>query len=203
MKLYYFETPNGRLPCSVAKYINAPIEYVHTNIVKDQAVSEEFKKLTPVAKVPFLADGDRVVWESKAIAAYIAEKCESDLFPKDERLNDIIRWFVWDSEHFSNYAAVLYYEHIIRPVFGKSARDFLVEHSNKQFVHNAQVLDQVLATQQWIVADQLSVVDFALSRGLIGTELAQIPYHGFKNIVRWLNDLNQLPAVQNPWPNKG
>lgn len=202
MKLYYFETPNGRLPCSVAKHLNAPIEFVHTNIVKSQEVSEEFKKLNPTSKVPVLLDGSRVIWEAKAIAAYIAEQCESDLFPKDERLNDVIRWFVWDSEHFSNYAGTLYYEHIIRPVFGKSARDFLVLHATKQFTHNARVLDQVLSTQQWVLGDKLSVVDFALSRGLIGTELAQIPYHEFRHIVRWLNDLNELPAVQNPWPAK-
>jgi glutathione S-transferase len=34
----------------------------------------DFRKLSPAGKVPWLVDGDTVVWESLAIAEYLAER---------------------------------------------------------------------------------------------------------------------------------
>ncbi len=34
MKLYYFETANGRKPCVVAKYLGLPVEYIHVDLSK-------------------------------------------------------------------------------------------------------------------------------------------------------------------------
>lgn len=42
MQLYYFETPNPRKPCAVAKYLGMPLEYVRIDLGKGENKTAEF-----------------------------------------------------------------------------------------------------------------------------------------------------------------
>ena len=44
----------------------------------------EVARISPVGKVPVLVDGDLVVWDTLAIAEYLADKCVADKFPERE-----------------------------------------------------------------------------------------------------------------------
>jgi glutathione S-transferase len=92
MKLYYFETPNPRKPCAVAKYLNSPVEFVRVDLAKGEHQSTEYLAINPNGKVPALSDGDFNLWESHAIMAYLATKADSELWPQDNaRQIDILR----------------------------------------------------------------------------------------------------------------
>src|SRR6218665_3866659 len=46
---------------------------------------QALSKLSPVGKVPVLTDGDLVIWDTLAIAEYLAEQYpEKQLWPKDK-----------------------------------------------------------------------------------------------------------------------
>ncbi|MDC3956499.1 glutathione S-transferase family protein [Polyangium jinanense] len=49
----------------------------------DEAAWAPFRAMTPAGKVPTLLDGERVVWDSLAIAEYLAERHPS-VWPRDE-----------------------------------------------------------------------------------------------------------------------
>ncbi len=113
MKLYYFETPNTRKPCAVAKYLGSPVEFVLLDPAKQEHKTPEFLAINPNGKVPALKDGEAKLWESSAIMCYLADKAGSDLWPKDERQIDIIRWFSWDTAHFSRHAGTLFFQYVV------------------------------------------------------------------------------------------
>ena len=53
---------------------------------QDSSFKAALAKLTPVGKVPLLIDGDLVIWDSLAIAEYLAERFpEKKLWPTDAR----------------------------------------------------------------------------------------------------------------------
>ena len=61
MKLYYFETINGQKVCAVAKYLDAPVEYVHVDLAKGEHKTPAYLAINPNGKIPALVDGDTVV----------------------------------------------------------------------------------------------------------------------------------------------
>ena len=202
MKLYYFETINGQKVCAVAKYLDAPVEYIHVDIAKGEQKSPAFLAINPNGKIPALVDGDTVLWESNAIMCHLARKAKSDLWPTDPvKQIEVLKWLSWNSEHFTRHAGTLYFNHVIKPKFGIGAPDEkAVEEAigfAKQFV---AVLDRELEGRTFLLGDHLTVADFAVSVTLPQAETIKLPLEGFKNIARWKAQLQDIPAWREPFP---
>jgi glutathione S-transferase len=201
MKLYYFETPNTRKPCAVAKYLGSPVEFVLLDPAKQEHKTPEFLAINPNGKVPALEDGDTKLWESSAIMCYLAHKAESDLWPRDERQVDIIRWFSWDTAHFSRHAGTLFFQYVVKPFIGAGDPDAaVVEEATKFFKQFAGVLNDYLSGRKYLVDDRLTLADFAVAAFLPYADEARIPLDGFTDIQRWHRRLNELQAWRQPFP---
>lgn len=203
MKLYYYETLNPQKACAVAKYLGSPVEFVHIDLAKGQNRAPEYLAVNPNGKVPALTDGDVKLWEADAIMGYLARSAGSDLLPNDERIIDVMRWLSWASNHFTRHAGNLYFQHIIKPNFLKAEPDpaAVAEASGflKQF---AAVLDDHLKGRKYLVGDGLTIADFAVAVTLPHAEKAKLPLAEFKEIARWHDRLNELPAWRQPFPAK-
>ncbi len=123
MKLYYAETLNPRKACAVARYLGSPVEYVRVDLGRGEQRTPEFLAMNPNGKVPVLRDGDRSLWEANAIMCYLSNAAKSDLWPRDERQIDVLRWLSWDALHFLPYGGALYFEYLIKPFFGAGDAD--------------------------------------------------------------------------------
>lgn len=202
MKLYYFETPNPRKPCAVAKHLGSPVEFVRIDLSKGENKTPEYLAINPNAKVPALSDGNVRLWESHAIMAYLAEKAGSDMWPKDSaRQIDVLRWLNWDTAHFSRHGGTLLFENHIKAVFGLGEPDATAtEEATGFFKQFAGVLDDHLAGRDYLVGDSLTVADFAVASFLPTTREARLPLDGFAQISRWHEGLMQLPAWRDPFP---
>lgn len=201
MKLYYSDVLSPRKACTVAKYLDAPVEFVFVDLGKGEHRTPEYRALNPNAKVPTLVDGDRTLWEADAIMCELAERAGSDLWPHDRRQIDIVRWFSWSQQHFTNATGSLYFEHIIKPRFGLSGPDAaVVENAQAEFRRYAAVLDAHLNGRRWLIDDSLTLADFAVAAALPFAESAHIPLNEFTNVHRWHERLNELEAWREPFP---
>ncbi len=194
MKLYYYETLNPQKACAVAKYLGSPVEFVRIDLAKGENRKPDYLALNPNGKVPTLTDG---------VMGYLAKSAGSDLLPGDDRIIDVMRWLSWASNHFTRHAGNLYFQHIIKPAFLKAEPDpaEVAEASGflKQF---AAVLDEHLKGRKYLVGDGLTIADFAVAVTLPYTEKAKLPLAEFKEITRWHDRLNELPAWRQPFPAK-
>ena len=164
MKLYYFETPNARKACAVARYLNAPVEFRRVDLTKGEHKAPAFLAINPNGKVPALEDGDVRLWESAAIMCYLADQAGSSLWPKDARQIDVIRWLSWDSMHFSRHAGTMFFQRVIKPHFGLGEPDLAaIDEAMGFFRQFAGVLDSHLRGRGHVVGDGLTVADFALA----------------------------------------
>ena len=201
MKLYFFETPNPRKPCAVARHLGSPVEFVRVDLTKGENKRPEFLAINPNGKVPALEDGAARIWESTAIMCYLAEKAGSRLWPDDARRIDIIRWFSWDTAHLSRHAGTLYFENFVKPKFGLGDPDpALIEEATGYFRQFAGVLNDHLDGRDHLVGDDLTLADFAVSGFLAHAEEVRLPLDGFPEIRRWLARLGELPAWREPFP---
>jgi glutathione S-transferase len=201
MKLYFSEVLNPRKACAVAKYLKSPLEYVPVNLGRGEHKTPEFLAMNPNGKVPVPVDDARVLTESGAIMCYLARKAGSELWPQDERQFDVLRWLYWDATEFLPHTGTLYFEHIIRPLFGLGPPDGVaVANATDAFKRFAAVLEAHLTGRRYLVGDTLSVADFAVAITLPYAEQAQIPLQYFPEIRCWHAQLNELDAWREPFP---
>lgn len=202
MKLYYFETPNGRKPCAVAKYLNLPVEYVHVNLRKGEQRQPEFLAINPNGKIPALADGELRLWESHSIMAYLSNKAGSDLWPRDALTQvQVLKWLNWDTAHFSRHAGRLLWENYMKTAFGLgNPVDSEIEEATNFFKQFAGVLNEHLKGNTYLVADRLTIADFGVASFLPTAAEAKLPLDGMDQIKRWHDSMMELEAWREPWP---
>lgn len=204
MQLYYFETPNARKPCAVARHTGAPVEFVLIDLTKGQHKTPEFLAINPNGKIPALRDGDTHVWESCAIMCYLAQKTGSDLWPSDPAQQvEVLRWMQWDTAHFSRHAQAFVFQHMIKPAFGLGDPDEAALEEATGFLHQfAGVLDNHLKGRGSLVGDGLTIADFAVASALPYAEKAKMPLSGYTEINRWHDAMMTLPAWRDPFPSE-
>ena len=199
MKLYFAETVHPRKACAVAQYLGSPVTFVPVNLGKGEHRTPEFLAMNPNGKVPVLVDGDLRLWESNAIMCHLARKAGSDIWPQDERQTEVMRWLMWDATEFMPHAGALYFEHIIKPHLGMGGPDQAVlDKALKGFVRAAAVLEAHLKGRHYLVADALSVADFAVAVTL-PYDTGYLPLQDFPEIRRWHDNLSALPAWRAPF----
>ena len=203
MKLYYFETPNAHKACAVARYLDAPVEFVRVDLTKGEHKTPRFLAINPNGKVPALQDGEMRLWESAAIMAYLADKAGSDLWPKDARQIDVIRWLTWDATHFSRHAGTLFFEQasvLWREAIAAKRSLAAIDEAMGFFRQFAGVLDSHLKGRKYLVGDGLTIADFAVGSLLPHARQAKLPIDEFAEISRWYTQLEKIPGWQEPFP---
>ena len=202
MKLYYFETPNAHKPCSVAKHVGAPVEFVRIDLMNGEHKTPDFLAINPNGKIPALKDGDTTLWESHSIMCHLAQKAGSDIWPSDPAKQiDIIRWLNWDTAHFSRHAGTLLFQRYIKSIFGLGDPDeSRIEEATGFFHQFAGVLNAHLKGRKYLVADALTVADFGVASFLPMAEQAKLPLDDYDEINRWHGTMMELPAWREPFP---
>jgi glutathione S-transferase len=202
MKLYYFETPNPRRPCAVAKYLGLPVDYVRIDLAKGEQKRPGFLAVNPNGKVPALEDGEVRLWESHAIMAYLSERAGADLWPSDPRDQvEVMKWLNWDTAHFSRHAARLYFERYLKGRLAPGEPDPAeIEEATGFFKRFAGVLDDHLEGRRYVVGERLTIADFGLAAFLPHAEEAQLPLEGCGEVRRWYDAMTEIEAWREPWP---
>ncbi len=200
MKLYYCETLNPRKACAAARFLNADVDFVRVDLGAGEQRTAEFLALNPNGKVPVLQEGNRTLWEANAIMCRLSDSVGEDFWPHDDRQIDVIRWLSWDARHFTHYGAELWFENEIKPLLGQVPDEKAVEAAETHLQLHARVLDEHLARRRYVVADSVSVADFALAAALPYATSSRLPLDNFLHISRWHDRLNELDAWREPFP---
>jgi glutathione S-transferase len=202
MKLYYAETLNPRKVCALARYLGSPVEFVRVDMAKGQHRTADFLAMNPNGKVPVLQTDNGTLWESNAILCHLAREAGSDLWPAAPADQiDLIRWLSWDSQHFSRHGGTLYFEYLIKPAIGLGGPDEKTTAESIAFMRRyLAVLDAHLQRHDFMIADRLTVADFAIGISLPYAEAAHIPVNEFAAVQRWHERLSALPGWLDPFP---
>lgn len=92
-KLYHFNISGpSRGALFAARVIGVPVEIEVINLFKKEQLNESFLKVNPQHCVPTLDDDGFIIWESRAIACYLADKYGKDdqFYPKDLKKRTLV-----------------------------------------------------------------------------------------------------------------
>ena len=199
MKLYYSHNLNPRVAVAVARHLQSPVEFIRAS-PRHPDNQEAFRPINPNTLVPVLVEGGRSLWETDAIACRLSAVADSDFWPTDQRMAELVMWLSWSAQHFTAAGSAFYFENIVCPRdLLRPPNEAVLEEAGASFRFFAPILDEVLAERVWLVGDRLSYADFRVACVLPFADEARLPVAGYPNILRWHDRLNRLDAWSAPF----
>ena len=203
MQIYWIRAQAPRRVLALVKHLGLEAECIELDMMAGALKSHEYSALNPNRKVPTLVDGERVLWESAAIMAYLCARSHSDMWPTANPMEqiEILRWLSWNDCHWAPAVGPFYFEHIVKPTFGIGEPDTVaLEAKASELRRYARVLDDHLADRDHVACGRLTIADFQLASMATYWDESAMPLEEFPGIVRWIEILRRLPAWRDPWP---
>jgi len=182
---------------TVLEEIKVPYTLQPIDFAKGEHKSPEYiQKHQPFGQVPALHEGDFHLYESRAIARYLAKAHDKThtLLPEDPKLYGEVEQ--WISVETSNYKAdEIVFEHVFKKWRGGETDPAKVAESFKKVTTVFEVLEAHLKSKQgskvFLVGDHFTVAD-----------IVYMPYTDYLlNIPDFKNALDQYPHLHAWWKN--
>ena len=200
--LYTWATPNGRKVSIILEELGLDYNVHEINIAKGEQHTPKFLTVSPNNKIPGIVDSDGSgglggeplsMFETGAILIYLAEKTESELYPKDfKKRMATLQWLMWQMGG-------------VGPMFGQ-AHHFMfnpsevVPYAQERYHKEAKRLYKVMNTQmqdnRYLAGDDYTVADIATFPWVDRFRRHQVDLAEFPNVKRWHEELWERPAVK-------
>ena len=191
--LYTFTTPNGRKASIMLEEVELPYNVHKIDITKNDQFTPEYIAINPNSKIPAIVDRDTdiTVFESGAILMYLAEKT-SKLLPADQKKRYlVIEWLMLQMGSVGPMFGQL--NHFKK--FAPEKIEYAIARYEKETLRLYSVLDSQLKDNEYICGDY-SIADIATYPWVAVYEFQGLTLDNHPNLKRWVETVQQRPAVQ-------
>lgn len=198
MKLYIHpSSPNARRARIVAHHVGIDVEEVLVDLPGGEGRQAPYRAIHPLGKVPALVDGPTTLFESSAIAAYLAQKAEDPIWPADAgEQAAVLQWLLFAQIHLDRPLGTLVFQALFRPEPDAAA----VEAARSEAIPLLSVLESALDGRRWLVGDRLTLADLGVGACFTYAEPARFPLDDAPSVAAWLDRVNGLPALKHTRP---
>ncbi|HEY0133843.1 MAG TPA: glutathione S-transferase family protein [Nannocystis sp.] len=203
MKLYFHPlSGNSRRVLLVAAHLDVPLERIVVDLPRGEQRDAEHLARNPNGRIPVLDDDGFMLWESRAIMLYLAERTPGQtLLPADPRGRaDVTRWLFWCAGHMAPVNTIFVLENFVKPRTGRTTDPAELTRGEALMAQTAPILDAHLADRTWVTQDRLTLADLSLASSFALAAPARIPIAPYQNIQAWLARVQQLDAWQRTAP---
>jgi GSH-dependent disulfide-bond oxidoreductase len=197
--LYTWTTPNGWKASIMLEELGLPYQVHAINISKGEQHTPEFLAINPNGKIPAIVDQDGpdgkpiAIFESGAIAIYLAEKTGSPLLPTEPRARAAtLQWSMFQMAG-------------VGPMFGQAHHFLLFAKEDVPYGKNRYhtetkrlygVMDKRLGEVEYLAGADYSIADILTYPWVHRHERHQVDLDGLPNVKRWYEAVGARPAVQ-------
>ncbi len=200
MKLYNSNfSPNALRVRAVAAELGIPLDVVEVDLRKGENKTPAYLAINPNGKVPVLVDGDFVLWESRAIDAYLASlKPERGLYPDAAKQRAIVdQWSYWQAIHLGPAMQRVAFERVMKAKFGMGEPDEkAIAPQLKDIDQFLPVLEADLADKEWVAGD-MSIADFAMASTFVYRVPAGISLDATPRVAAWIERMEARSSWQS------
>lgn len=164
-------------------------ESIAVNLKAGEHKQPSFLQLNPFGQVPALRDGEVVLRDSQAILVYIARRYGgTDWLPEDAAtLGNVMQWLSTASKEIANTIATARRHYL----FGGSVDLAVVE---KQSYDLLAVMNDHLATREWLVSDRPTIADIACFPYIGLAADGKLSLDAYPHVIAWIERIKQLPG---------
>ena len=165
---------------------------IKVDIEKGDQFKTEFKKISPLSKIPVIIDheNNKTVFESGAILIYLAEQ-SGKFYNKKERL-EINQWLMVQMGYVGPMLGQHHQFHHYNP--GKS--EFGEERYFKISKRIYQELEDRLSVSKFLSGENYTIADIGTFPWIARHKWHDIGLAKYKNLTRWYNEILNRNAVK-------
>ncbi|KAM6490692.1 glutathione S-transferase-like protein [Amanita muscaria] len=200
----YIESTGGQCVAMVLREKNVPYDLVSLDFAKGEHKTPAYLDKQPFGEVPYVDDDGFVLYESRAIARYIATKYANQgtkLIPTGLKEKAVFEQAVsTENANFDAFASALVTERHYKKLRGTQINEELAKSYENSLAAKLDVYEKILSNQKYLAGDEITLAD-----------LFHIPY-GAKlfhadvgagdlidsrpNVKRWWNDITSRESWQ-------
>ena len=195
INLYTANTFNGQRVSIMLEEIGLPYSVHKVDLAKGEQRQADFLQLNPSGRIPVLVDQDEgdpeplVITQSTAILQYLAEKT-GQLLP--DSLPARAKVYEWMHFHAIDIGSMIFSAFYLQR--RSSPKQLEAAEQLRKRVHEFyRYFDEQLAEHEFLVGGFYSIADVTALPAVITQEQTLTEY---SNLIRWLQQLKQRPAVQ-------
>ena len=192
IELYSANTPNGKKISIMLEEIGYEYKVVNIDLNKGDQFKPEFKKISPLSKIPVIIDQDnnKNIFESGAILMYLAEQ-SGKFYDTKDRL-EINQWLMAQMGYVGPLLGQHHQFHHYNP--GKS--QFGEERYFKISKRIYEELDERLSKSRFLAGENYTIADIGTFPWIARHEWHDIGLKNFKNLTRWYVEISEREAVK-------
>ena len=192
IELFSANTPNGKKISIMLEEIGYEYKVVKVDLDKGEQFKSEFKKISPLSKIPVIIDYDnnKNIFESGAILIYLAEK-SGKFYDEKDRL-EINQWLMAQMGYVGPMLGQHHQFHYYNP--GKS--HFGEERYFKISKRIYSELDERLSKTKFLSGNNYTIADIGTFPWIARHEWHDIGLKNYKNLTRWYVEISERDAVK-------
>ncbi|MBT9244145.1 glutathione S-transferase family protein [Gemmobacter fulvus] len=156
-----------------------------------------FRALNEMGEVPVLVDGDTVLTQSAVIQDYVSSKTGKLGGRSAAERREVLRWMFWDNHKLSGQVGATRFLMNFLPPEKRPAEVIAFQQGRLKATYT--VLNDHLASRDWMVGDQVSLADTACCGYLFYPEPFGFDRKDWPHVDRWLDRIAALPGWQPPY----
>ncbi|KAK9057255.1 hypothetical protein SSX86_022090 [Deinandra increscens subsp. villosa] len=175
-------------------------EFVSVDMSNKEHKSPQFLSRNPFGQVPAFEDGDLKLFESRAITQYLAHTYAdkgNDLIVKDPKKMAVVGvWIEVESQKFEPAGSKLAWELAIKPIFGMTTDDTVVEENEKKLEEVLDVYESRLSESKYLGGDSFTLADLhhlPVLKYLMGTKAKRL-FDARPHVSVWAAEIQSRPA---------
>lgn len=197
MTIRIFGNPSSRArrPLWVAREIGIDVETVVPTSAEMKMAP--YLAINPNGKVPAIEDGSFRLFESFAIALYLAKKYGADgdaaIYPatvEDEAL--VWQWALWTANELEDDVSICVVERLFKAADTRD--DDWADKAEAATLPRLALLDGALDGRNWILGDRFSVADIILASVVMIAKAAMIDFAPYPSLAAWIARCEARPA---------
>ena len=190
--LYSANTPNGKKISIMLEEIGYEYKVINIDLNKGDQFKPEFKKISPLSKIPVIIDQDnnKNIFESGAILMYLAEQ-SGKFYDTKDRL-EINQWLMAQMGYVGPMLGQHHQFHHYNP--GKS--QFGEERYFKISKRIYEELDARLSQSRFLAGENYTIADIGTFPWIARHEWHDIGLKNYKNLTRWYVEISEREAVK-------
>ena len=192
IELFSANTPNGKKISIMLEEIGYEYKVIKIDLDKDEQFKPEFKKISPLSKIPVIIDhkNNQTIFESGAILIYLAEQ-SGKFYDKKNRLV-INQWLMAQMGYVGPMLGQHHQFHHYNPGKSKYGEERYFKISKRIYME----LDERLAVSKFLSGDDYTIADIGTFPWIARHEWHDIGLAKYKNLSRWYNDISERDAVK-------
>ncbi|CAK9294319.1 unnamed protein product [Gordionus sp. m RMFG-2023] len=178
----------GRAVWMTTKALNMDIESVSVNLERGENKTPEYLKMNPFHTVPMYNDNEFVLWESRAIMKYLANKSgETSLYPKDAKKRAVIDSRLdFDLGKFWPALKEYAYPQVLQNKPPNPDRE-------TDMIDALDNLELLLNQSKYIAGDQMTLADISLFCNVSFLWMSKYDFAKYPKIHAWYEGMIKLP----------